>query len=307
MPSTCDRRSGLSGNFQDIIYADDVPGFVAEAINALYGSLYSSLPVLQSGDDRPLDKVSTYVRWHYSDRHAQAKAIFLFRRHGRRIQVINEGMALQQDTIDSFCDYLFATDSRTDQIDFHAIDAPPQASARPCVRGACTEDIIVTLPASADGYLAQLGKSTRKSLKRHLSRARRELPGFSHAVRQGPQVDEQAIRQIVGFNHARMAKKHRTSALDHHSTRQLIGLVRAHGSAGLVSNGDRLCAGTLVMRVGDDMYSLVNAHDPAFDHLGLGNLSRHLMILSAISQGVRRFHLMGGNWRSKRTAMGVLI
>ena len=62
----------------------------------------------------------------------------------------------------------------------------------------------------------------------------------------------------------------------------------------------QLRAGSMVCRFGDDVFSLLNAHDPAMNHLGLGKLSRHLMILEAIRTGAQRFHLLGGYFSRKR-------
>ncbi|MFM7226889.1 MAG: GNAT family N-acetyltransferase, partial [Betaproteobacteria bacterium] len=69
---------------------------------------------------------------------------------------------------------------------------------------------------------------------------------------------------------------------------------------GTIELNGKLCAGSLVCRFGDDIFSLLNAHDPEMNKLGLGKLSRHLMILEAIRSGARRFHLLGGYFNSKR-------
>ena len=192
------------------------------------------------------------------------------------------------------------------QIDFHAIAPLPRltvGSVRAQLSWPCTEDIVISLPESTDAYMCQLGKATRKSIRKHLSRASRELEGFSHRVISGARLDAEIVRQIVDFNHARMRQQGRESAIDEDATRELTGLIRSKGEAGLIVSGERICAGTLACRIGDDIFSLVNAHDPAFDFLGLGNLCRHLMIMTAIDAGAQRFHLMGGNLAAKRSTL----
>jgi hypothetical protein len=77
-------------------------------------------------------------------------------------------------------------------------------------------------------------------------------------------------------------------------------MAHARGMIGTIHVEGRLCAGSLACRFGDDVFSLLNAHDPAMNHLGLGKLSRHLMILEAIRTGAQRFHLLGGYFNSKR-------
>ena len=151
----------------------------------------------------------------------------------------------------------------------------------------------------------QLGKATRKSIKKHLNRAQRELPNFNHSIHSGNLVSEDALLKIVGFNHSRMAGKEKLSALDTQTTKQLLTIIRSHGIVGMVNSDKGLGAGTLACRFGDDVFSLITAHDPAYDTFGFGTLSRHLMIIHSIQTGAKRFHLLGGNMSSKRSALGV--
>ena len=118
-------------------------------------------------------------------------------------------------------------------------------------------------------------------------------------------MSEDALKEVVRFNYSRMASKEKLSALDTQATNELISLIRSHGIVGLVASDHGLAAGTFACRFGDDMFSLITAHDPAYDAFGLGTLSRHLMIMYSIQSGVKRFHLLGGNISSKRSALGV--
>ncbi|MFN9952883.1 MAG: GNAT family N-acetyltransferase, partial [bacterium] len=94
----------------------------------------------------------------------------------------------------------------------------------------------------------------------------------------GEAISEALVDQIIGFNHARMAQKQRRSAIDGKVRVHLMRLLRARGWVGVITTHDRICAGTLACRFGDDVYSIVNAHDPQYDAYSMGNLSRHLLI-----------------------------
>jgi hypothetical protein len=83
-----------------------------------------------------------------------------------------------------------------------------------------------------------------------------------------------------------------------------MDLLRTRGWVGIIRTDERICAGTLGCRFGDDVYSLVNAHDPLYDDYGMGNLSRHLLINASIRAGARRVHLLGGQFSTKRHALG---
>ncbi len=268
---------------------DGLPEFAGPLLETLYGSLYSSLPQLALGN---LDNVNTYL----AGAGERPQALFLYALDRRRARVVNEGMQMNAAEAARFARQLFRRFPDTDRIAFHAVALDNKPVAPPALQFSLDEDIVIDLPASEAEYLASLGKSTRKSLRQRRARAQ----GLSHRLVPGHAVDEQLIDRIIGFNHARLTAKQRVSALDERAARQLLALVRACGMAGVACLDGRLCGGTLACRFGDDVYSLVNAHDPAFDPLGMGNLCRHLMIVAAIDAGARRFHLLGGNFSSKR-------
>lgn len=284
------------------IYRHCIPDFAAAALDDLYGNLHSSLATLNLTN---LSETSTYVKWTKENNSNKPESIFLFKKLGQSLKVVNEGMRLKKKEIDYFCEYVFANDEQINRIDFHAVVPPQQPLSRANLRWACTEDIVITLPSDEQNYLNQLGKATRKSIKKHLIRAQRELTSFNHSVHAGNQVSEEALLKIVGFNHSRMAGKEKLSALDTQMTKQLLSIIRSHGIVGLVNSDKGLGAGTLACRFGDDVFSLITAHDPAYDSLGFGSLSRHLMIVHSIQTGAKRFHLLGGNMSSKRSALGV--
>ena len=286
----------------EYIYRHCIPDFAAKKLDDLYGNLHSSLATLNFID---LCDTSTYVKWTAEKNSTHVESIFLFQKLGQSLRVVNEGMRLKKNEVDHFCDYVFANDEKIHRIDFHAVAPPQQRLSRPNLRWVCTEDIVITLPSDEQSYLNQLGKATRKSIKKHLARAHRELPNFHHIIQSGNQVSNESLMKIVGFNHSRMAGKEKLSALDTQTTQQLLSIIRSHGIVGMVNSDRGMGAGTLACRFGDDVFSLITAHDPAYDAFGFGTLSRHLMIIHAIQTGAKRFHLLGGNMSSKRSALGV--
>ncbi len=278
------------------LHENSIPARIEYLLEQRYGSLYASLPQLRLSG---LEGVGSYVDW--PDGSSRPSAIFLFRRDGAALRVINEGMQLTMAEAERFAMYLFGHLPGLRSVHWHAIiagDGMPGQARLPAACFDCSEDIVLDLPSTADAYLQALGKATRKSLRQRLARAH----GLVHQIVQGDDAAA-AVDGIVAFNHARMKGKARHSALDETATGQLKQLMQARGLAGLARINGALCGGTLACRIGDDVYSLVNAHDPAHDRLGLGNLCRHLMILYAIATGARRFHLLGGNYASKRACL----
>ena len=281
-----------------ISFSGEIPAFVESSMDALYGSLYATLTHLQLHCQT--DQASTYARWQ----EGRLAALFLFRQHGHEVRVLNEGMQLDTEEIEKFCTHIFSQHDDTQRIQFHAVQLSDHATKRPALRFSCTEDIVITLPATKEDYLQQLGRSSRKNLRQHLAKAARNLPGFRYEVLEGKEVSEQLIRRIISFNHARMADKQRSSAISGESEAKLISLIRQRGTVGMMYVKNQVSGGSLVCRVGKDLYSLVNAHDPQYNAYSLGNLCRYLMISDAISKGDERFHLLGGNFSSKEGMLG---
>lgn len=275
------------------LYEGHVPARAAAQMESLYGSLYASLPQLQLSG---LAGAGTYIEYQGS----APSAIFLYRLDGNALRVINEGMRIDAGDAERFAARMVAQSPALRSIHWHAIRMEGSPRTWPVSRFDCSEDIVLELPATEGAYLKALGKATRKSLRQRLARAQ----GLSHRVLTGPaSADRSLIDSIIAFNHARLARKSRRSALDASAAGKLQLLLRARGLTGLAHIDGQLRGGTLACRIADDVYSLVNAHDPDYDGLGLGNLCRHLMILDAIRKGARRFHLLGGNYASKRACL----
>lgn len=270
-------------------YDQHIPPFVETVLDRRYGSLYASLPQLGLYS---LQGISTYVESHQND----IREVFLYRRDRRSIVVINQGMTLCSSAAQRFTDAVFQHEPGTNRIYFDAVCLSDQRQLKRKIYLPVSEDIVINLPSNASDYLAVLSKSLRKSL---LSRLKR-ITGLQHQVIAGELIDDQILQKIIGFNHARMAAKQQDSAIDRAAYQRLLHLARERGAMGTLEINGRLCAGCLVCRFGDDVFSLLNAHDPAMNTLGLGKLLRYLMVLDAIRAGARRFHLLGGYFSSKR-------
>ena len=270
-------------------YDQQIPSFVETALDQRYGNLYSSMPQLGLTH---LHDVSTYAEWSGPS----IREIFLYRRERGRITIINQGMCIDGPAVQRFADAIFAHERGSYRLHFHSVQPTDLQPLRRKVCLPISEDIVITLPDTQASYLATLGKSLRQSLRSRLSRTK----GLTHQIVPGSALDVELLEKIVGFNHARMASKQKHSAIDQAESTRLLRLARTRGMVGTIYIEGRLCAGSLVCRFGDDVFSLLNAHDPAMNHLGIGKLSRYLMILEAIRTGAQRFHLLGGYYSSKR-------
>ena len=270
-------------------YDQHIPSFVEAALDERYGSLYSSMPQLGLFS---MQGVSTYTEWSG----LSVRELFLYRCDRGRITVINQGMRIDGAAVQRFADAVFAHEKGSYRLHFQSVQPTDLHRLQRRVCMPISEDIVITLPNNEASYLASLGRSLRQSLRSRLTRTK----GLTHQLVPGHALHAELLEHIIGFNHARMSSKQRESAIDQAESARLLRMAQARGMLGAIHIEGRLCAGSLVCRFGNDVFSLLNAHDPAMNHLGLGKLSRHLMILEAIRTGAQRFHLLGGYFSSKR-------
>lgn len=279
-----------------------VPDWAEAELNRLYGNIYSSMAHFRLCGG--LDDAYTYVARTGHD--GEAVALFLFRLEQYRVVVLNEGLLLDADEIERFAAYIFHRFASVGVIEFHAVHAEMKRSSRPYQRFYQTEDFVLPLPDSTDAYLAMLGSATRKNVKKYLNRWQRDFPETEYQVAEREQIKEDDLREVVIFNHMRMAAKNKTSAIDEAELRTMMGLARECGMLCVMRVQGRICAGTLLYRFGNHYVSRITAHDTQYDDHRLGTLACYQAICEAIQRKGVTFHFMWGRYPYKSALGGVL-
>jgi hypothetical protein len=293
-PQAMESRDGISVTWHE----NEVPAFIENELARLYASIYSSLAFFRINEE--LDNASTYV----ARRCGAISSVFLFKRRGGKIRVLNETASIDEDEINHFAEQVFARYGSVNEIRFRAIATNAEKITRCHYGVAYTEDIVVALPECEAKYVASLGKSTRKNIKHHLSRARSAFPSFEHQVSRGLDAGEEDLRSIIKFNRMRMARKNKTSLLDDGEVDRLIGLARVCGLLSIIRIDGRIRAGAVCFQVGENYISSVNAHDPDFDEYRLGTLCCYLTILDCIKRKGKEFHFLWGRDEYKFALLG---
>ncbi|MES2537318.1 MAG: GNAT family N-acetyltransferase [Pseudomonadota bacterium] len=281
-------------------YENNIPAFVDAELERLYGSIFSSLVHFRIYGG-PLKDIHTYV----VRRGMVILTLLIFRREKSRVQVINEVIWLDEAEIRQFASYVFATYRTTHVISFKAIRTQIHDLAFPCQMFNALEDIVLTLPGSAQEYLASLGKNTRRNIRRYMEKTKRAFPQFSFQVFEKGDVSEQQIRDIIDLNRARMADKNKSSLIDEEETRRIISLTRQCGLVGVAMIDGRVCAGALSYRVGSNYFLSILAHDPACDEFWMGILCCYLTVCECIARGGKEFHFLWGRYEYKFTLLAV--
>lgn len=275
-------------------YENEVPPFVEAELERLYGNIFSSLSQFRiyGWNSRG---ASTYV----VTCGGVPTVILLYRRDGGTVHVMNEVITLDNVEIGRFSSFVFERYHDVNVIAFKAIETERKRLPFPFQRHNHLEDMELDLPESVDAYFPTLGKSTRRNIRRHLDRIGRTFPSFRFEVVERDAMTPARVREIIELNRTRMAGKNIESIIDEQETQRIIDLVRTCGLVGVVTIDDRLCAGAISFKSGQNYFLNVLAHDPRYDDYWLGFLCCYLTICESIARGGKEFHFLWGRYDYK--------
>ena len=280
------------------VYEGEVPLHLEPEMDRLYGSLYSSLSYFRNTAD--LNTLNTYVARNQGG----ITAILLFTIHNGMLRVVNEGMQLRASDVSDFARFAFDRYSDVSAITLHAVQVSGEDIPFYHQGFFCTEDFIAELPATPDAYLASLGGSTKRTLKWSRNRVERTFPSFTFQVHEHENVREEDVRTLIEMKQARMKEKKKISHIDEAKEQTILRLTRACGALCTASIDGKICAGTTAFRIGDSVYSWLNAHDPLYNNYRVGMLCNFLTICAFIERGARRFHFGHTRYDYKSALLG---
>ena len=281
-------------------HENEIPDFVEEEMERLYENIYSSL--LQFRVYKTIKgNTSTYV----VREDQRIVTIFLFVRERAKVRVLNEVIRLNESDISRFAEYIFAAFKKVTVISFHAIQTDIHRLRFPYQQFNCSEDIVLTLPATEQEYLTNLGKHSRKNINYYRNKLKRDFPAFQFDVLSKEEITHQQIREIVILNRERMAGKNKLSAFDDEETDRIISLVKECGVVGMVRIDGRICAGAICLCIGRKYFMSVISHDSRYDEYRLGTLCCFLTICESIARSGKEFHFLWGEYEYKYTLLGL--
>lgn len=280
-------------------YENDVPAFIEADMNRIYGNLYSSLAQIRAyGNVRDM---STYIV-RKGDR---TITVFLFQHHGGNVRVINQVIKIDEEDISRFAAYIFANFVSATVISFDYIQTNLRTLPFPFQRVNLLENIVLSLPDTAEEYFVSLGKHMRRKIKVYTKKVQEAFSTIRFEMLVRDEIDEQIIRDIIDLNRARMANKNKVSAIDEEETERIIRLATECGLVGVARIDGRVCAGGILFCVGSNYFLTINAHDPMYDDYRLGTLCCYLTICECIAREGKEFHFLWGDYKFKYSLLGV--
>lgn len=272
-----------------------IPPYVETALADLYHTLHASLPFFRVF--RSLDGVSCYVAGH----EGRPSTILLFRCHGRRLEVLNEMIAITQSELRRFARYVFRHFRQVDLIVFPALQANTAGLGFPVQQHNAKDTYVIDLPDTADAYLAGLGKSTRANIRQQTNLVRRTFPTFTTRFYTNGDIDERHVQAILGFSEATIRAG---GAVVAHDAARILALARDCGFVVVLSIDGEVCAGSVNYRVGSSVFGDVTGYDRRYEKYSLGKLCVFHTISESIARGARRFYLGGGEFDFKQRLGG---
>jgi len=273
-----------------------IPAGVEEALVTAYASLHSSLAFFKVF--RSIENASCYL----AHRAGAPSTVLLFTFNGRRIDVVNEMIEVEEAEMARFSTYVFAHFPQIDVISFKAVKTTTRALGFPVQQYPAKGSYVVTLPATPDAYKARIGKSTRASINQGLNGIRRHFPSFESRFFVNDDIDERHIRAIVALSEQKI---NAGDAVFFYDVARLTRLARLCGFVHVILIDGRICAGSVNYQVGASFFGDAMGYDPQYEKFGLGKLCVFLTICESIVRGGTRFYLGGGVFAFKERLLGV--
>jgi hypothetical protein len=287
---------GVAGQRDDItieLYAGAPPAAVDTAMQALYGNIHSTFAHLTVYGG--LQEVGYSYVARSKDR---LLAIFLLRRDGRTVHVVNEGMTVDDVELERFAGHIFSIWRSVSAICLHAVDSQVRILPRPFQQYACTANIVLPLPATADAYVASLGKNMRRNLRRYMDKLKRDHPSLQIDVTEKDDASEEDMRAIIELNRMRIADKNIRYGLDD-EVEKVIALERSCGMLVAMRVDGQVIAGSIGYFAGSNYFFKVISHDPRYNEYSAGILCCYLTICECIARGCKEYNFMWNEYEYK--------
>jgi hypothetical protein len=247
-------------------YENMVPPFIEAEPDRLYQHINSSLS--HYAVRRKASHAGSYV----ARKGDQAVAILLFRREKRKISVINEMIDIAPEELERFATYIFANDKSVAVISFSLIGNQIGELPFPCHQYEISEDIVLTLPATPEAYLDSLGPKMRRNIRRYLRAIARDNPSFRFEACAGNEIKDQYLHDLINLKKINIGQKNLRFGIDADEVEWILKQAKVSGLVTVALIGDRVCGGSISLRVNDHYFGEIVSYDPAYQKYSLGIL-----------------------------------
>jgi hypothetical protein len=280
-------------------YENAVPSFVEAELDRLYQHINSSLS--HYAVRRKASGASTYV----ARRGDQAIAILLFKRKRNTVRVINEMIDIAPEELERFATYIFSNHKSVAVISFSLIGNQIGSLPYPCHQYEISEDIVLTLPATPEAYLENLSPKMRRNIRRYMRAIARDNPTFRFEASVGSEINEKHMHDLIELKKINIGQKNLRFGIDPEEVEWIVTQAKLNGVVTVALIGDRVCGGSISLRVDDHYFGQIVSYDPSYQKYSPGILCCYQAICDQISLGAKESHLCWGRYQYKYKLLGV--
>jgi CelD/BcsL family acetyltransferase involved in cellulose biosynthesis len=259
---------------------------------ALYSSVFSTAEWFEVGEKLEPSGCCILEEPHH---------VVLFHLAGDTIEVLNKEFDIGPRSAERLCRALFRAFPETHRIHLEVL-FPPWESRLPTRILYWADHMVVDLPETADEYLASLGKSMRREVRRNWKRLLEAHPGITTDMYVSSQEPKACLDELISWKNQRFnSRGEETTWQTNPVAEEEFGeLAQRLGRIRVMRSEGRAIAVTFVFPVGDTVYSFHSGFDPAFEQFSLGSLETYETITDAIATGHRHVSLLWGQEDHKR-------
>ena len=280
-------------------YENAVPPFVEAELDRLYKHINSSLS--HYAVRRKASGASTYI----ARKGEQAIAILLFKREKKKVCVINEMIDISSEELERFATYIFSNDTSITAISFSLIGKQIGSLPFPCHQYEISEDIVLTLPATPEAYLESLSPKMRRNIRRYLRTIARDNPTFRFEACAGHDIKEHYLHDLIELKKINIGQKNLKFGINSDEVDWIVKQAKLSGLVTVALIGDRVCGGSVSLRVNDHYFGQIVSYNPAYQKYSPGILCCYQAICDQISLGAKESHLCWGRYQYKYKLLGV--
>jgi hypothetical protein len=280
-------------------YEGEVPAFVEAELDSLYQHINSSLS--HYAVRRKASGASTYIARNGE----RAIAILLFKREKKKVSVINEMIDIAAEELERFATYIFTNDTSVAAISFSLIGNQIGRLRFPCHQYEISEDIVLTLPATPEAYLESLSSKMRRNIRRYMRAIARDNPGFRFETFAGNEIKDQYLHDLMNLKKINIGQKNLRFGMDADEVEWIFKQAKLSGLVTVALIGDRVCCGSISLRVYDHYFGEIVSYDPAYQKYSPGILCCYQAICDQIARGAKESHLCWGRYQYKYKLLGV--
>jgi CelD/BcsL family acetyltransferase involved in cellulose biosynthesis len=264
------------------------PHEYAAELDVLYSSLFATVDWFETHEDAP---------WMGACVLEEPRQVLLFTGTSDTVEVLNKAFVIAPADAERAFQALFRSFPHVRRIRVEVL-FPPSALHRPKLVLFASNHMVVDLPPTVDEYRASLGKRMRKTLRESRNRLARDLPELTTEVfpSAGDERAATLFKKLLEWKTARFRERGLKTYWDEHPDMvdSFLALLRRRGEVHLTTVSGESVALAFVFPVGTAICAQESAFDSAYGRYGLGTLSQHWVVCSAISRGYASVNMLWG-------------